>query len=74
MENANEINRDIDEITIVNDYLNEESNFEQEVEQTFDNADISTMQNDDACVNVCQPNMTKENNNQGLNIGVANNL
>ena len=54
--------------------MNDESNFEQEVEQTFDNADVSTMQNDDACVNVCQPNMTKENNNQGLNIGVANNL
>ena len=52
--------------------MNDEPNFEQEVEQTIDDVDFSTMQNDNACVNVWQPNMTKATNDQGLNIGVVN--
>ena len=64
----------MDENEIINDSLNDESNFEQEVEQTFDNANFSTIQNDDACVNVCKPNTTKANNDQGLSTGAVNKL
>ena len=54
--------------------MNDEPNLEQEIEQTIDDVDFSTMQNDDACINMCQRNMNKTNNDQGLNTGVSNQL
>ena len=50
-ENGNEIIRDIDENTIINDSLNDEPNFEQEVEQTIDNDDFQLCRIKNACVN-----------------------
>ena len=49
MQNENDINRDIDENVMVNDSLNNEQNLKNEVEQTIDDVDFSTMKNDDAC-------------------------
>ena len=39
----------MDENINFKDYLNDEPNLEQEIEQTIDDVDFSTMQNDDAC-------------------------
>ena len=64
----------MDENEIINDSLNDESNFEQEVEQTFDNIDFPPIQNDDTNINMSQPNMNNTNDDKGLNIGLVNQL
>ena len=74
IENANESNRDIDENTIDNDTLNGESNLGPEIEYTIDNTDLLSIQNDDTYMNSAQSNMSNTNNDQGVNIGLVNQL